>query len=743
MSLSPGDIAWLDDLVEAPDTVSGKVTRVFGGQSPSWTAGRMIVKFREVSFTVKGYVAVGEPVTLRGHWITHTKFGRQFEASEVVYTVPTTPDAVQAWLEAYAADIGAVKARTLVATHGADVFKEATERPDGLAALIRIPVESIKRLAKQWASFADRIAVTGEAVRMGLTAHQAELVYARFKGSALTILKTDPYMLLREIDGFGWKTVDELAQKLGHGPEHPGRLRAAVVAAVADAASDGSTALGADEATGKAADMCDLPVGDHTARFEERAEAAIELKQLARVGPALALPTSAAHEEFIWKTFRTAGERNPHVKPERAAELASRFAHVNGRELDETQRGAVLSAARNRLCFITGGAGSGKTTVAKAIHDMMCDTRTFVSLAAPTGKAADRLSRVIGGRATTIHRLLGYTPAGGWEYHAGNQLPGGALIVDEVSMIDSELFARLLSACGTNTSLVLIGDPNQLPPVGPGAVLRDALEYDLAPVARLGVCHRQAGALKRNCNAILEGRIEPTVPGAEGEPSPWYVHDRLATPEKVLEGVRVLFEKYLSEWGYDAVGDVQFLTAQHKGLLGTGFLNRYCQWLNQTAIGIGVPEPKLGTADTDEDGKKKVPLLPGDKVIQTKNDYDLDVMNGAQGVVKESHPRLVVRFGDRDVVFETEKARTIQLGYCITPHKAQGSEWPCAVVVCPKGHGYMQTRPWLYTACTRARKTCVILGDHEGPRRAAAKADTDRRGTVLGVYAMNPEARPA
>lgn len=729
-------------LTSAPEEITGRVTRLHAKQSPTWSAGKMTVKFRDVSFTVKGFVKLNEAVTLRGKWTTHAKFGRQFEATEVVYTLPTTPEGVKLWLENYAPDVGPVKAQRIVDEFGAAVLELASTSPEQIAVFARIPIESVHRIAEQWATFAERIACVGELARLGLTPLQSELVYSRFKGSAVTILKTDPYLLLREIDGFGWKTVDDLARKLGFPKDHPGRQRAAVVTAVAGRVGNGSTAMDDDAAIGKACDLCEMPPGEFGAVFGERAADAAELKQLKRVatgtGHALALPATYQYESLVWKKLAAGCGRNPHVPSHDADKLAALYGEITAKGvtvvLDETQREAVRIVASSRISFIVGGAGSGKTLTARCIDKMFRDMGLEVYLCAPTGKAARRMQDVIGHEATTIHRLLGYSPNGGFGYDDRNQLPCGVLIVDESSMLGAELSYHLLRACGSNISIVFIGDPNQLAPVDAGAMLRDVIAHDLAPVARLGVCHRQAGDLKRNSNAILEGRVEPTVRTEDGA-YPWYVKDDLRTPEKVLEGIRQLFTKYLDDWGYNPSRDVQFLTAQHAGPLGTTFLNRYCQWMHQAKLGETIPEPK-----PTDDGKAI--LMVGDKVMQTKNDYDLGVMNGEQGVVIETRPNLVVRFDEKTVDFAGAKSNTVQLSYVITPHKAQGSEYPCAVVVVPKQHSFMMSRKWLYTAVTRAKKTAIVLGDRESIQRAANKDESDTRRTLLEVFALHPESRP-
>lgn len=718
------------------EEISGKVTHLFC-QKPAFCAGKIAVKHRDTSFNVKGYVRVGEPVTLRGKWTNHPKYGRQFDATEIVYTTPADPAGVRAWLEWYASDVGPVKAQQMVDEYGVGLLEMCGTDPGQVAAFARIPIESVHRIAKEWSTFAAKCGIVSELARLGLTQHQAEQVYGRFKGSALTILRDDPFLLLREIDGFGWKTVDALAQKLGVSANHPGRLRAAVATAVVEASNHGSTAIEETVATGRARVLVGLADADFGSAIQDGIHKG-QIKTLLISGAQtayLAIPESVRHESLIWSKLLTSREPNPHVRGDAAAFAAPyRDVVVGGKVcvLDDTQHAAVVAAASSRIVFITGSAGSGKTLVAKAIHGMFRNARQHVRLCAPTGKAARRLTDVIGKEATTIHRLLQYQPDGGFFHDEHNQLSSGVVIVDEVSMVDSSLMFHLMRACGTNVSLVFIGDPNQLPPVGPGSVLRDVIDNDLAPVARLGVCHRQAGPLKTNCAAILEGRVEPSV--TDVEPSPWIVHRNLTTPEQVVKAVVVLFEKYLPQWGYDPVTETQFMTVRHAGPLGTVFLNKVCQRLRQKALGVELDEP-------DPESEEKAVLMVGDRVLHTKNNYMIDVMNGNQGVVVETKPNLVIDYDGRKVQYTGESKTELQLGYVMTPWKAQGSEYPCAVFVCHKSHTHQLHRHLLYTAVTRARRTCVLIGDDMGVHRAADRIDNTRRVTCLAVWSVNPEAR--
>jgi len=266
------------------------------------------------------------------------------------------------------------------------------------------------------------------------------------------------------------------------------------------------------------------------------------------------------------------------------------------------------------------------------------------------------------------------------------------------------------------------------------------IDHDLAPVVRLGKCHRQAGPLKANCAAILDGKVEPTVfMDSPTKASPWMVHHKFEKAEEVQKGIVRLFTKYLPEWGYHPVDDTQILTARHAGPLGTVHLNRICQRLYQKRFGIELDEPVC--VDKKDEADTKTVLYEHDKVIHNKNNYTLGVMNGTQGIVKSVTP-LVVEYDGIDVEYPNDARFQCELAYVLTVHKAQGSEYPCAIVVCTKSHGFQQHRHWLYTAATRAQKSCIIIGDDYGITRAAERVENDKRLTALQVFSEHPETRP-
>ncbi|MCL4207984.1 MAG: AAA family ATPase [Pirellulaceae bacterium] len=430
--------------------------------------------------------------------------------------------------------------------------------------------------------------------------------------------------------------------------------------------------------------------------------------------------------------LRSGNNRSPHVAADVEALL-----DAEASELNPEQRDAVRNALTFSISLMTGGAGSGKTYAVSAITSIAERLERRVVLAAPTGKAAKRLEQVVGHEASTIHRLLGFN---GQTYSrdALNPIDVDILVVDEVSMVDVPLAWRLFQAVDLKrTAVVLVGDHNQLPPVGPGNVLRDLVRSQAIPTVVLTRIIRQAGVLKENSTAVLSGEVRPTTDMQAGARRPWYVIDKFADRDDVRNMLLLLFEEVLhGRLGYDLIRDVQVLTPTHKGPLGTVELNIELQRLLQKKLfDFDVPDIEPG---------RRPRFYSGDKVIQTKNDYELGVMNGATGIVlgTEADGGLTVDFDGMPVELgkESDELGNLQLAYATSIHKVQGSEFPCAVVIAHKSHSFMHHRNLLYTAVTRAKESVIVLGDRWGIDNCAAKRQVDRRNTFLS-FLLEAEAR--
>lgn len=713
-------------------TLRGRIEAVFYA-SPQFSAGRLCTLDGDrVSFAGALMVREHDPVVLEGAWERHPKFGRQFKVTHFAFDQRMGPEGLAHYL-AHHPDIkgiGPVKARRIVDAFGEDFDRVIDEEPERVAQVAKLPLAAVQALRDEWLRRRALNASLTWLSSFELTHHQMTALIEKFGNAVVTVLKTDPYMLVREVSGFGFKRVDIVARKMGTPKDHPSRIRAGVVHSVAERLDQGDCWVDYEDLVELANGLLAMDVPDSRERIEEALDALIEDGTLAcpSIGGRFLVAQPQIHqmERDLGAIFTDRQRPNRNFASDEDDALLGRFS-----ELNAPQRRALLAVAHHNLVLVSGGAGSGKTYTVAAIHKLYEQSGLDVVLAAPTGKAAKRIEQVVGRGAFTIHRLLGFN---GKTFQRGpdDPLTADVVIVDEVSMVDVPLAWHLFSAIDWDrTAVVLVGDHNQLPPVGPGNLLRDLIERQPIPTVVLDQVVRQAGILKENSIAVLSGEVRPTAPeGDDGRP-PWIVVNRLRDVLDAQRYVLDLFESVLVErLRLDILADVQLLTPTRKGPLGVDALNIELQRLVQKKLwGVDVPAPRPG---------RRPEFLVHDRVIQMRNNYDLGVMNGAIGVVTSVGPRrgeLVVRFDDADIAYapNTRDAQDLALAYALTIHKAQGSEFPCAVVIVHKAHSFMHHRNLFYTGVTRARHVAIVLGDAWGMRNCAEKEEVERRKTFLSV----------
>lgn len=442
---------------------------------------------------------------------------------------------------------------------------------------------------------------------------------------------------------------------------------------------------------------------------------------------AIARSELARMEKSLAKEFTRSHLSTPFYRKRGDKKLANQLATRSG--LNEQQQNAVETALNNRISLISGVAGSGKSYVISVLHELHQRQRRRVTLCAPTGKAARRLEELTGTEACTIHRLLGFD---GYNYrrNADDPLDTDVVIADEVSMMDTELLYHLFEALNMRRSIVtLVGDHNQLPPVGPGYPLRDLIEDDTVPRAELPEVIRQAGELKKNCTDILKGKIAETVISPDGIPI-WKVETELGIEEDLSERIMELFSGELESMDYDIMRDVQVLIPRKGTTIGVDKVNVLLQQLLQNQR-FG---RNIDIQDTDNPN-----FFPGDKIIQTRNNYDLGqegIMNGTIGkVISVSGNSMDVEFPDEIVRIKKQLWKDILLAYALTVHKTQGSEFPCVILVLHPSHKWkMHHRNLFYTGVTRAQKSVFILGTKTAIRNCAKTVDTQKWQTLLQYY---------
>lgn len=750
--------------------IRGVVRKVFFS-SDDFCAGVIVdhESFREIKFRGPCPVKLGEGVILRGKWVDDPKFGRQLAADEFEMDMAMDPAALQQWLRVSksAAGIGESRARKIVQRFGSDFEKVLTTAPERFTEECGVPAAVVEALRDEW----EQRGATNRAVialgKYGVKPGRAARLVGAHGVSVVSIVRENPYWLIGRVRGFAFLTTDEIAMKSGMAPTHPGRLTACINSILEDSENDGNTWISAPVLVLKAKAALDkrgsVPTSDiEAAVLKMHGEGAV-----AMLGSRVFLPWTLAQEQAIEQRFTLAGAMSTGdaITPDEALGIDAR--------LNEKQAAAVSAALSMRMVVIGGGAGVGKTFVIKTICEALAARdRGQIRLCAPTGKAAKRMEEMTGYKATTIHRALeprrfgpdddaGEGESLDFVFSRGTENPftDDAVIVDEVSMVDVPLMARLLEAIDpAKTSLIMVGDPNQLPSVGPGAVLRDAIASALCPVVILDQVMRQAGELKINVSAVLDGRVAKTSDaavapngyGGDRVPlAPWYVFNNLQEPEDVATVVRKLFDSKFDAYTIEAtfedgtVGqkpvnpmwDVQLLTPMHKGPAGTKSLNRILQEIAQRRLG-NPPPP----APKNEDEEPR-PLV-GDKIIWTKNDRKLGLMNGNTGQVierrKDGSMVLEIEGFEDFIEIPKDKATLAKLAYALTVHKSQGSEYPVAVVVNTKSHTIMHHRGLLYTALSRARKCAILLGDQWSITNCARTVSSEHRRTLAITLETSP-----
>ena len=712
-------------------TIRGTIERTYHS-SPKFSAGVMAAEDgQHVRFAGKFCASAGDVVALVGHWKNDPKFGRQFAVESLCYDLPDTSEGLVQYLAKHPAftGIGETTARKIVTYAAGSANLDRLIRHDvhELHRALRIPKGILEDLREAWLASSAENEVRTYLAGFGLTPHQTDTLLERYGNAIVGVLRADPYQLIQAVKGYGFKKVDKIARAMGTPKNHSGRIAAGIVYCLNEEVGDGHTWTAGSVLLDKANDLLLLDTLDSRTVIEAAAQKLLTDGQIVADGSAVTTAFFLEAERFIQATFITHGAV---VSP-----LVT--SHLDPADLNPDQQEAYRTALRHRISVITGGAGTGKTFVVARLTDSFQKCGLRVALCAPTGKAAKRIEELLRQKgldqeARTIHRLLEYD---GTQFNRASLSVGAervdadgetitepaydVVIVDEVSMVDVPLMAELLRRIDlTRTRLMLVGDHNQLPPVGPGNVLRDIVEHALVPTVVLTRVERQAGVLKANSTAMLSGLVMPTAVGDPG----WSVVDAFQEADQIQIYLRDLVLKTIPQrLGLDPIRDVQIITPTHLGLLGTRAINQMMQCLHHGAIS----------------GR----LAIGDKVIQTANDYGMGVMNGTIGYVTEADAKgYGVEFDGEGYHFiDGERLGNLHLAYALTAHKAQGSEFPCAVVLCHRSH-FFADRNWLYTAVTRAAKHCVLVGDKWGLAHAAKKNNVIHRRTFLSLWSKAADA---
>jgi exodeoxyribonuclease V alpha subunit len=713
--------------------LSGTVERVtFHSPETGYAVLRVQARGRRGLVTVVGSlsaVTAGEHVEAVGSWAFDPQHGEQFKADELRCTPPSTVEGIEKYLgSGLVKGIGPTYARKIVAVFGERTLKVIDESPAFLKEVKGIGPRRIQLIRESWR---EQKAVRDIMVFLqshGLGTARAVRIYKTYGDQAVEVVRANPYRLATDIWGIGFTTADELARRLGMDPASVHRARAALRFALQQLSKEGHVGFpeaGVLEETVRLT-KGEVPVDVIRAGLEQERKEGEVVREPGDGQPWLYLKPLFLAELNLARGVRRlcAGE---HPLPELDLDAVLRTVEARmGLQLAPTQRAAVRAAAHEKVLVVTGGPGVGKTTIVRGILEVFAGRGLRCALCAPTGRAAKRLSETTGREAKTIHRLLEADPAlGGFKRTAVNPLDLDLLVVDEASMVDVSLMYQLVRAVPRRACLVLVGDVDQLPSVGPGTVLADLIGSGVVPVVRLTEIFRQAGQswIVRAAHAIQRGELPESAPAGGGGDFYFVEADTpAAAVDRILTLVR---ERIPRRFGLDALADVQVLTPMRGGELGAEALNRRLQEALNPAPRPG-EAPQVKRFDTT--------FRLGDKVIQTQNNYAKEVFNGDIGrvaAVDEVGRELLVDYDGRRVPYDFGELDEIALSYSLTVHKSQGSEYPAVVVPLHTQHFKMLQRNLLYTGVTRGRKLVVLVGTRQALELAVRNQDTTRRCSML------------
>ena len=711
---------------DAYATIEGAVARItYVSEESQYVVARLDVAGRSDPVTIVGTVlslTPGETLRVHGRWSHHPKFGEQFRVDRYEPIVPATITGIQKYLgSGMIKGIGPVFAKRLVETFGAETLQVIETAPARLAEVPGIGPKRQQRIATAWAEQREIREVMLFLQGHGVSPAYAVKIFKTYGQAAIATVRENPYRLARDIRGIGFKTADKIARELGVPADSPLRATAGILHTLQELTDEGHVYVPEAELLRATEETLEIP-----AALLPEALAALVSDEAVVVEPisaGRAVYLTALHVSETQVARRAADllQAPRAVSPIDMTHALAWVEQKTGLALTEEQRQAVCLALQEKLLIITGGPGTGKTTILQAVIRLLEEKKLRIHLASPTGRAAKRLAEVTGHEATTLHRLLEWNPReGGFQRNARNPLETDFVVVDEVSMLDILLTHHLLQAIPLAATLLLVGDADQLPSVGPGTVLRDLLGVAGIPAIRLTTIFRQAAESRivSNAHRVNQGQLpDLSVPAADQAQDFFFLSEE--DPTRLQQLIVDLAHRRLpARYGLDPLADIQVLTPMHRGPIGAGQLN--------AALQAALNPPRAGAAELLRGGRI---FRVGDRVLQLRNNYDKAVFNGDLGRIAAIDPiqqAIMVQVDDREVSYDFSDADELTLAYAMTVHKSQGSEYPCVILVMHSTHYPMLQRNLLYTALTRAKRLLVVVGTQKA-LAIATRNDAIRR----------------
>lgn len=692
-------------------------------------------------------ISAGEHLNLEGQWTVHSEYGTQFSVEICRQDLPSTMVGVKRYLgSGLIKGIGPELAERIVDYFEDETLEVIEHHRERLREVPGIGSSRSKMICQAWE---EHRAVKDIMIFLhghGVSTHLAVKIYKTYGDESLLVVRKDPYQLERDIYGIGFKTADEIASNLGLAPDHPSRMEAGIVYKLNEMISNGHVFAPREQLLQQSAELLQ-------AEPELIKSALDRLTTSGRIRPDN-VPTPGeepnhravrepgvqplSHSPVFYLTpFHHAEKGTAELLKTLALQMPSRLSDIppafveqddslieDKIELSPNQRSGVLTALSHPVSVLTGGPGTGKTTCLKHLISILDTHHKNYALASPTGRAAKHLAQATGRPASTIHRLLGFSPLEGFKHDAENPLPIDILVVDEASMLDLLLTYNLLKALAPGTHLLLVGDVDQLPSVGAGNVLRDIIDSGIAPVTRLQSIFRQAADsdIITNAHRINQGQM-PAFLQEAGKETDFYLfpaEDAHAAADWILN---LVSSRIPGEFGLDPREDIQVLSPLYRGPAGVNALNQRLQRALNPASGKKMEQQLIG-----------ILFREGDKVMQIQNNYGKGVFNGDIGTLQKINlpgQTLSVDFDGSLVEYEWSEADELVLAYAVSVHKAQGAEFPAVVLPAVTQHYIMLQRNLLYTAITRARRLCVLTGNKRAIAIAVRNNQVSQRFSAL------------
>lgn len=699
----------------------------FADPASHYAVVRLRVKGRRQPATVVGPLAAvkeGEQLHLKGRYEVHPKWGEQFRVVWWYAVLPATVAGIEKYLASgLIKGIGPELAQRLVEHFGGETLTVIGEAPERLTEVSGIGPKKMDQIRRDWQTHKAAREVLVALQGLGVGMAMATKIYQQYGDQALEVVTTNPYQLALDIHGLGFLTADRLAGRLNLDPLTPARLAAGLLHLLDTMGGEGHVYVPEEVLLSRTGELLQVPRPPLLGALEDLARAGrVVLPEMPGGRGVYKKPAWVAETGVAQSLGRllTAGGSHP---PLHLEDLIVRVQQQRGLTLAPEQTAAVAAALMDKVLVITGGPGTGKTTIVSCILDLYQGLGARVLLMAPTGRAAKRLSETTGMTATTIHRALEFSPqTGGFRRGPAEPLKAEVVVVDETSMVDTFLMYHLLRAMPNAARLILVGDAHQLPAVGPGNILKDLIDSQVVKVARLTQIYRQAkeSLIVVNAHRINQGEY-PFLPQKFGKDD--FVFLELDDPEALKARLLDLVAEELPRrYGLDPLRDLQVITPMHRGPVGIQTLNQELQ-------------ERLNPESDRWSWGGRV-YRRGDKVMQLRNNYYKEVFNGDIGQVSgflSATGQLQVDFDDRVVTYDPGEREDLTLAYAVTVHKAQGSEFPAVALVLTTHHYMMLQRNLLYTALTRGRRLVVILGSKRALGMAIRNDRPVRRYTHLAA----------